>query len=170
MSDLYQKITDSRGLLEKIASKIPVFGGYMEKETRRTADKMLRDAIVTRYSEQLRRVEDIQKELIAAGEIDVLDDLGTAQTRLQTFVDQVRTAAYGYGGLFDAVKVDEAALAKLYAFDNELLDNVNAIIAAVDSVQSSVGSDGLKAAIANLTRLAAACNTTFGHRKDVLIS
>ncbi len=170
MSDLYQKITDSRGMLEKIASKIPGFGGYMEKESRRTADKMLRDTIVSRYGEQLRRVEAIQTELINGGEIDLLDDLQTAATRLQTFIDLVRTAAYGYGGLFDAVKVNEEALAKLYAFDDALLDNVNAVSGAVDNVQASVGGEGLKAAISNLTRIATECKTTFERRKEVLLS
>ncbi|MGH2522611.1 MAG: hypothetical protein ACRDH2_08920, partial [Anaerolineales bacterium] len=96
MSDLYQKITGSRGLLENIASKIPGFGGYMERETRREADKLLRNTIVTRYSEQLKRMEDVQNQLVASGEIELLDDIQTAITRLQTFIDMVKTASYGY--------------------------------------------------------------------------
>lgn len=170
MSDIYSKITEGRGLLEKIASKIPGFGGYMEKETRRTADKMLRDTIVNRYSEQLRRIESLQTELLSSGGLEHLDDMQVAFTRLQTFVDQVKTAAYGYTGFFDAVKVDEDALAKLYAFDNELLENVNKVTAAVDTVQTSIGGDGLKAAIRNLTTVATECNTVFDRRKEVLMS
>lgn len=170
MSDIYSKITEGRGLLEKIASKIPGFGGYMEKETRRTADKMLRDTIVSRYSEQLRRIEGLQTELISSGGFEHLDDMQVAFTRLQTFVDQVKTAAYGYTGFFDAVKVDEEALGKLYAFDDALLENANTVTAAVDTVQTSIGSDGLKAAIRNLTAVATECNTTFNRRKEVLMS
>lgn len=170
MSDIYSKITEGRGLLEKIASKIPGFGGYMEKETRRTADKMLRDTIVNRYSEQLRRIEGLQTELISSGGFEHLDDMQVAFTRLQTFVDQVKTAAYGYTGFFDAVKVDEEALGKLYAFDDALLENANTVTAAVDTVQTSIGSDGLKAAIRNLTAVATECNTTFNRRKEVLMS
>lgn len=170
MSDIYSKITEGRGLLEKIASKIPGFGGYLEKETRRTADKMLRDTIVNRYSEQLRRIEGLQTELLSSGGLEHLDEMQTAFTRLQTFVDQVKTAAYGYTGFFDAVKVDEDALAKLYAFDDALLENVNTVTAAVDTVQTSIGSDGLKAAIRNLTAVATECNATFNRRKETLMS
>jgi len=170
MSDIYSKITEGRGLLEKIASKIPGFGGYLEKETRRTADKMLRDAIVNRYGEQLRRIEGLQTDLLSSGGLEHLDDMQVAFTRLQTFVDQVKTAAYGYTGFFDAVKVDEDALAKLYAFDDALLENVNNVSAAVDTVQTSIGSDGLKAAIRNLTAVATECNATFERRKEALMS
>jgi hypothetical protein len=170
MSDIYSKITEGRGLLEKIASKIPGFGGYLEKETRRTADKMLRDTIVNRYSEQLRRIEALQTELLSSGGLEHLDDMQTAATRLQTFIDQVKTAAYGYTGFFDAVKVNEDALAKLYAFDDALLENVNTVTAAVDNIQASLGGDGLKAAIRNLISVATECNTTFDRRKEALMS
>jgi hypothetical protein len=170
MSDILSKITDSRGLLEKIASKIPGFGGYLEKETRRTADKMLRDTIVNRYGEQLRRIEALQTDLLSSGGLEHLDDMQTAATRLQTFVDQVRTAAYGYTGFFDAVKVDEDALAKLYAFDDALLENVNKVTAAVDNVATSIGGDGVKASIRNLIAVATECNTMFDRRKEVLLS
>lgn len=170
MSDIYSKITEGRGLLEKIASKIPGFGGYLEKETRRTADKMLRDTIVNRYSEQLRRIEALQTELLSSGGLEHLDDMQTAATRLQTFIDQVKTAAYGYTGFFDAVKVNEDALAKLYAFDDALLENVNTVTAAVDNIQASLGGEGLKAAIRNLISVATECNTTFDRRKEALMS
>ncbi len=170
MSDLYQKITDSRGLLEKIAAKIPGFGGYLEKETRRTADKMLRDTIVNRYGEQLRRISDLQMQLLSGGGLEHLDEMQTAATRLQTFVDMVKTAAYGYTGFFDAVKVDETALAKLYAFDNELLENVAKVSSAVDTVETSMGGDGLPAAIRNLIAVTTECKTAFERRKEVLMS
>jgi len=170
MSDLYQKITGSRGLLENIASKIPGFSGYMDRETRRDADKILRNTIVTRYAEQLKRMADLQIQLVNSGEIELLDDIQTAITRLQTFVDMVRTASYGYSGFFDAVKGNEAELAKLYAFDNALLENAEKVSAAVDTAETSLGGDGLPAAIRNLISIATEAKTTFERRKEVLLS
>ncbi len=170
MGDLYQKFTDSRGLLEKIASKIPGFGGYMEKETRREADRMLRDLIANRYGEQLSRVQSLQTQLVTGTGIEYVDDLQNAATRLQRFVDSVKTAAYGYAGLFSAVQVKEEQLAKLYAFDNALLDNADKIVEAVNTVETSMGGDGLGAAIRNLTTLVTQCNDAFERRKEVLIS
>ncbi len=171
MADLFDKLQDSRSLLEKIAGFIPGFGGYLERERRREADKMLRDMIVNRYGEQLSRVSNIQTQLVSSVTgIEHVDDLQDAATRLQRFIDMVKTAAYGYSGFFDAVKVNEAELAKLYAFDAALLENATKISAAVDNVETSVGGEGLPAAIRHLVALVAECNTTFERRKEVLTS
>jgi len=169
MADILGSITNSRGLLEKIASKIPGFGGYMEKETRRSADKLLRETIASRYGNQLSRISTLQAELIKTGGIEYLDDLQDAATRLQRFIDMVKTAAYGYAGFFDAVKVKEDELAKLYAFDNTLLDNASKVTALVDAVEAAAG-EGLPAAIKALTAAMAECNAAFERRKEVLLS
>jgi hypothetical protein len=109
-------------------------------------------------------------QLVSGSDLEHLDEMQTAATRLQTFIDMVKTAAYGYSGFFDAVKVDEAALAKLYAFDNELLENVAKVSSAVDTVATSIGGDGLVAAIRNLITVATECKTAFERRKEVLMS
>jgi hypothetical protein len=168
MTDLFGKITSEQNFVEKIASKIPGFSGYFEKENRRTADRLLRQEVARRYEEQWGRVSQIQTDLVTAGRIDLLDDLEGAALKLRTFIDQMKTASYGYSGFFDAVKVKEDDLANLYQYDNALLENVSKVAAAVDNVQASLDTDGLKAAISNLRTVAAECNTTFDHRMEVL--
>ena len=168
MSDILSKITDSRGLVEKIASKIPGFGGYMERETRRTADKLLRETLVQRYEEQWARISEIQRQMVSEGMIDSIDNMEAAAIKLRRFIDSVKTASYGYAPLFDAVKVDEDALLKLYNYDQSLLEGVNKVAGAVDNVQASVGTDGLPAAIRNLTAICADAVTAFEKRKEVI--
>lgn len=168
MSDLFSKITGEQNLLEKIASKIPGFGGYIEKENRRAADKLLRQEVARRYEEQWARVSQIQAELVSAGRIELLDNLEAAALKLRTFIDQMKTASYGYSGFFDAVKVKEDDLGRLYQFDNTLLENVGQVSAAVDNVQASLDTEGLPAAIRHLTTLAGDCNATFERRAEVL--
>jgi hypothetical protein len=171
MSDLFQKITDTKGLLEKLVGMIPGFRGYMEKEARREADKLLRDTIANRYGEQLSRLATLQTQLISSGGLEYVDDLQDAVTRLQRFVDMVKTAERGYSGFFDAVKVKETELAKLYAFDNALLDNAGQIAGAVDAVEAAVNAnEGIPAAARKLAALVAECNTTFERRKEVLLA
>jgi hypothetical protein len=170
MADLYDKIKDSQGLLGKIAAVIPGFSGYMARETRREADKMLRETVANRYSEQLSRISDLQGQLVSSGGIDWVDDLQDAATRLQRFIDMVRTAAYGYSGLFDAVKVNEPELAKLYQFDLAMLENVSKVAAAIDNVEASVGGEGMPAAVRHLSSVMAEANTAFERRKEVLTS
>ena len=53
MTDLTSQIKDQRGGFAKILSKIPGFKGYMEKETRRDADKIVRDVVAARFTDQL---------------------------------------------------------------------------------------------------------------------
>jgi hypothetical protein len=170
MADILGSVTNARNLLEKIASKIPGFGGYMEKETRRSADKLLRDTIVSRYGDQLSRISALQAQLVQSGGIEYVDDLQEAATRLQRFIDMVKTAAYGYAGFFDAVKVKEDELAKLYAFDNALLDNAGKVTGLVDAVEAAMAGDGLPASIKALTAAVAECNAAFERRKEVLLS
>jgi hypothetical protein len=170
MADLYDKIKDSQGLLGKIAGMIPGFSGYMARETRREADKMLRETVANRYGEQLNRISDLQVQLITSGGIDWVDDLQDAATRLQRFIDMVRTAAYGYSGLFDAVKVNEPELAKLYNFDLALLENAAKVAAAIDNVEASVGGEGMPAAVRHLSSVIGEANTAYERRKEVLTS
>ena len=168
MTDMMGKIEEGRNILEKIASKIPGYSGYKEREDRRTADKLLREIIADRYEEQWARLSGLQRDLIEAGGIEHVDRLEGAAIKLRTFIDQMKTASYGYSGFFDAVKVNEKELQALYAFDNALLENAAAIATAVDNVAASLESDGLPAAIRNLTQLAQDCNDTFTRRGEVL--
>jgi hypothetical protein len=171
MTDLFKKITDSRGLLENLVSKIPGFSGYMNKEARRESDRLLRNTIANRYGEQLGRVRDLQTQLLTGAGIEFVDDLQDAAQRLTRFIDMVKTAAMGYGGLFDAVKVEEKQLEQLYAFDYTLLDNVSKVAAAVDTIEAGLSeTSGLSASIRNLVKIVAECNDTYERRKEVLLA
>jgi len=170
MSDILSKLTDARGALEKLASKIPGFGGYLERETRRNADKLLRETLAGRYEEQWKRLSEIQRRMISEGMIDNIDNVEAAAIKLRTFIDSMKTAAYGYSPLFDAVKTNEEQLLKLYNYDQTLLDGVGKVQSAVDNVEASLNSDGLPAALRNLTTLCADCVTAFDRRKDVILS
>jgi hypothetical protein len=167
---ILSKISDSKDLLTKIGSKIPGFSGYIDRQERRNSDKLLRDTIAKRVMDQHKRVSELQVEMIGEGGIEHLDDMEKAAIRLQTFADRVRTATRGYSSVFEAVKIDEDALNKILAYDNTLLDKTEQIAAAVDTVQSSLGSDGLKAAIRNLQTVSQDCIDAFNLRDEVVLS
>ena len=172
MSDLkdqiYQKVTGSMDIFKKLASKIPGFKGYVERGNRRDSDKLLRDTIFRRFRELEGRVSDLQVEFINQGEIKYTDDLEKAALRLRTFADRVRTAPRGYAGLFDAIKINEAELTKLYEFDATLLDKTDEVSRAIDNVQSSVGTDGLPAAIRNLQTVSKECIKAYDQRQEMV--
>ena len=170
MSDLYDQVSADQDPFKKIASKIPGFGGYIERQNRRAADKLLRELIADRYTELWKRVGELQEGLASSGELMFLDDMEKAATKLQTFTDKISNASYGYSSFFDAAKVNEEELAQLYEFDAAMLELVDGISSALDNVEASQGSDGMPAAVSHLVGLTRDVVTAFERRDEVISS
>jgi hypothetical protein len=168
MSDLFDQVTADQDPFKKIASKIPGFKGYIERQNRRAADKVLRETIADHFEALWQRVSALQTDLVSQGEILYLDDLEKAALKLRTFIDKVRRASYGYSGFFDSVKINEEELARVYAYDTAMLDLEDEVSRAIDNVEASMGGDGLPAAIRNLTGEAQECLDTFNLRNEVM--
>jgi hypothetical protein len=169
MSDLFERIKGQTDPLTKIIGMIPGFKGYIERSTRRQSDKQLRGVVAERFEEQWRRVSSVQRDLISQGSIEYVDDMEAAAIKLRQFIDRVRTATYGYSGLFDSVKINEDELLSLYQYDLTMLEMVNEVSRAIDVIETSMGSDGLPAAIRNLATLAQQCVETFNKRSEVVL-
>jgi len=169
MSDLYDRVVGDQDIFKKILSKIPGFSGYVERSNRRAADKLLREVVADRYEEQWQRISALQRDLISNGDITYVDDLESAAIKLRQFIDRVRTAAYGYAGFFDAVKINQDELAKVYQYDLSMIDTVEDVKRAIDNVEASMNSDGLPAAIRSLVSLAGQCVQTFEKRSEVML-
>ena len=169
MSDLFDRVTSDQDIFKKIASKIPGFSGYIERQNRRAADKILREGIAKRFEELWQYISSLQRDLISQGGIAYVDDLESAAIKIRQFIDRVRTATYGYSGFFDAVKVNEEELGKVYQYDLTLLELSDEVKRAIENVEASIGSDGLPAAIRNLNKLSRQCVSAFDKRSEVMI-
>lgn len=167
---IFGKVTGDMDIFKKILSKVPGFSGYMERQSRRDSDKLLRDTIFKRFRELEDRVSSLQRDFLSSGDIALLDDIERSAIKLRTFADRVRTAPRGYSSLFEAVKINEDELAKLYQYDASLLDKVDEVVRAIDNIQSSVGTDGLKAAIRNLETVSNDCIQAYDRREEVVVS
>ena len=170
MNDILDKVTGESDFIKKILSKLPGFRGYVEREDRRNADKLLRESIADRYEGQWQRISALQKNAIENGEIDKIDDLESSAIKVRQFIDRIRTATYGYAGFFDVIKVETDELNAIYQYDLQLLDLEEELSRAVDNVESSFGTDGLPAAIRHLETLSQNSLDVFNHRKEVIVS
>ena len=168
MSDLFETVKGQQDIFKKLLSYVPGFNGYVERTNRRAADKLLRDQVALRYTELAGRASSLQKDIVSAGQMDFLDEMDSVSLKLRTFSDRIKTASYGYSGFFDAVKINEKELAQIYAFDAAFFDLAGQISSGIDTVEASVGGEGLKAAIRNVDALARQVIETYDRRYQVI--
>jgi hypothetical protein len=169
MSSLYDRVKDDQDFFRKLLGKLPGFSGYFEKQNRRAADKILRNAIGDRFEEHWNRISALQNSLVDQGGIAYVDDLEGAAIKIRQFIDRVKAAAHGYASFFDAVKIKEDELARVYQYDYAMLDISDQIKGAIDNVESALGTEGLPAAIRQLTTLAGECIGLLNQRKEAMI-
>ncbi len=169
MTDMYQNVTGQMDLFKKLASYIPGFNGYVDRQNRRDADKLVRDTVARRYQELWKRTSDLQADLVSQGKIEYVDDIEKAAIQLRTFIDKISTAARGYSGLFDAVKINEKELEQLYNFDLSFFDLADQIKNGLDNLEASMGDENaLPAAIRNVTTLGRQAVETFNKRSEAI--
>lgn len=170
MGDPLGKITEGKDALGKIRNFLAGFVGYVDRENRREADKLMRESVAQRYEEQWDRISEIQRQLIAAGKLEWVDDLEAANIKLRAFIDRVRHASYGYAGFFDAVRINKDELTKIYTYDAALLEGVKKLSDAVDNLNASIESDGLPAAVRNLVGVSQDAVDAYNRRDEVIMS
>jgi len=171
VSDLYDKIKGESSGLGNLLSKIPGLDGYMERSRRREADQVLRETVAARLEEarlQLSNVHhEISRDIVLA--MDHAEPLGRVDNRLMGLIGKIKDAPQGYAGFFDAIKVREDDLARLYAFDESMLNHVDAIVTDVVALEAASQESGdIRTAIRELDAAVQEANTSFSSRNEVL--
>jgi hypothetical protein len=169
MAELKKRIEDAYGRIEQMAKDVPGYKGYKDKEVRREADRLLRLKIANALQEQRRRLNNAEVELANAGRLGVLLVLDRSLMRLQLLIDRLKTASYGYAGLFAAVKVREAELDALYNHDSALLDGIGKITGLVDAVAAAEKDEELTKAGSALLEALEEMNETFTRRQEAVL-
>ena len=169
MSELYDRITSQPGSLERLIKRIPGFAGYLDKKARRTADRLLRDHIADELSRRINRLAEIEKTLLENGGLSYMSKTSSAKTKLQHFRDLVKTAAPGYSGIMEAIKIGPDEMDKLYSFDEALIAYADKFDGALNTLaKAATDKTGIDEAIAALDALTIEANDAFTLRDDVL--
>lgn len=172
VSDLYDKIQGESTGLGQLLAKIPGLSGYMEKGRRREADQLLRDTIAARLEQsrmQLGNVQaDLSRDIVKA--MDHAEPLGRVDTGLRGLTGKIKDAPQGYAGFFDAVKVKEDDLARIYAFDENMLNFADQIQADIDALAKAVRDSGdVGSAVRVLDGTIQEANRTWAGRDEVIL-
>jgi hypothetical protein len=168
MADFYQKITDMQGTLEDIVRKVPGFSGYLEKDDRRAADRLLRDQIARRFEELLTEFTRVQQQVVEKTGLQYMERIQGIDTKLRTFIDRIESAAQGYAGLFDSIKIKEDGLVRLYAFDNALLTYQDQFSSGVAQLEQSLDGGEVTPILNQLDQIAIEANNTFLRRVEAI--
>ena len=173
VNDIYEQIAGEESTsLGNLLDKVPGLSGYMERGRRRDADQILRDTIAKRLEEVRLRLSDVHHEL--SRDIGLAmryaEDLGRADNRLMGLIGKIKDAPQGYAGFFDAIKVKEDDLARIYVFDEQMLNNVDQIANDVDLLNDAVSQGAnISEAIRQLNEHLASANEIFNSRTEVLM-
>ena len=114
-----QNIKGKESFLEKMKRYIPGYDGYVNRDNSRELDTLLRNKLAMMLEEN---------------KLDKKNQNASAK---------FRSAARGYSGAFDVVKIKEEKLNMLYDFDSALLAEVENLIAGFAELEnnSAAGTD-----------------------------
>jgi hypothetical protein len=102
--------------------------------------------------------------------MDHAEPLGRVDTGLRGLAGKIKDAPQGYAGFFDAVKVKEDDLARIYAFDENMLNFTDQIQADIAALAKAVRDNGdIGGAISTLNSNVQDANTTWGQRDEVIL-
>lgn len=167
MSDLHQKATGQRNMLQDLMAKIPGFKGYQEREQRREVDKIQRDFCAEKLYAQKGKIQSVLDDVISGGDLDGIQPFEKLLNRIDAVASVIKNAPRGYAGIFDAIKVEEQQLTQVYEFDCKLMDGCEEVGLKVDQMAAGDKEKRLalvKEAIAMMDRL----NESFSMREELL--
>jgi hypothetical protein len=170
--DVYKETKAQMRLSERIAAFIPGFHGYKEKEIRRESDRLIRNQLYMKLSQAKTDLRTIQQKLVDRRYVDVITDMDRLSAKMERIVEKVNHASYGYSGFFDAVKVKEENLDHMIAFDNQLIDGVNALGAEIDAFKADLNSGvttNLGTHVQGVTDKLESFEDTFDKRNEVIM-
>lgn len=177
MSDLYDQIVSQRGSFEQMLARMPGFRGYLDKASRRTADRMLRDHMADLVRQRLDRLIQFEVRILdISGGMKFMSKTSSLKTRMQTYHDRVKAAMPGYSGFMEAVKVENEQLERLYSFDEAQLRYTDRLAEGLDTLEQAITtyrddstvSMPVDDAIAALDSIVMEANDAFSLREDVL--
>ena len=167
MEPILDKARAGQNALEKLASAIPGFKGYRERELRRDADRQQREHLASRLEANKKALNELADQATRGGALDAINDVEAARKRLDRVAARVRYAERGYSGFFDAVKVDESVLGRIYEFDLSLLEGVEAVRAATEAARAA-GPAGARSALPAVTGAVDALDARLNDRDAIL--
>jgi len=130
-------------IVERIASYVPGYAGYKQKELRRESDALVRrhvSSVLSSAKAKMALTPTAARAVAANPDARYLWD--STKALFDRVVQRIDKAPEGYSGFYDLVKVDEAALDEIYRMDLALVEKAGEVAKLVDEISAAQpGSD-----------------------------
>ncbi len=166
MSELADQFKGKRSWFEKVVEYIPGFGGYLDRNRRREADKILRDFIVDKFNIEKGNMENLRDTYTDDGNLEALGKIDRSIRLMEQVMDKIRYSDRGYSGFFDEIKINEEELEKMYQYDFSMLENLQEIKTLTVELGQEYSKDKIKVIDNALKTL----NTKIDERENILIN
>ncbi len=139
MSDLQSnldQIKSKESFLERIKRHIPGYDGYLNKDNSRELDTILRNQLAVGLEQNKTKIKNATQGLTRNGKLFEAGDIDKIDKKNENAIAKLRSAARGYSGAFDVVKIKEDKLNMLYDFDSALLgliENLNSYFSELEN-------------------------------------
>jgi hypothetical protein len=117
--------------------KIPGFAGYKDREQRRQADQIQRSHMAEALTRERGRLTDVGAILMRHGGLALLPDLDRVGNQFDRVIERIRHASQGYAGFYDAIRINEAELDRVYEYDLQMLNDIGAVGEAITAFGAS---------------------------------
>lgn len=167
--DALTQAQSARNWLERLGQKIPGYAGFADRELRRDVDRQLREHLSKEVARLRDRVREKIAEFVDGGKIGELQSFDRLDKGLDGLSQAIRFADYGASGLFDAVKIGEAELGRIYEFDLSIVTDLADLELAITALPGP-GSGDPRAAVDALRASLGALQEKWAGRERVISS
>jgi hypothetical protein len=123
--------------VENLLNRIPGYSGYRSKEDRRDDDRRLREAVADKLGATVATLTQTGARLVEQRKLAQISAIERSAGATRLLADRVRTASYGYGGIFSDRTVDEVALSQLRQFDESFQNEANSLDSLANRIANS---------------------------------
>lgn len=164
-----QQVKSNESFLEKMKRFIPGYNGYVNRDNSRELDTRLRTTLAENLDNNKTALKNTVINLSKFGKLFQSDGIDKLQNKLQETIGKLRSAARGYSGAFDVVKIKDDKLNQIYSFDSGLIDAVNNINSACSELeQNSAANSDIVASEQKLSGLLDNFISQFDQRENIL--
>lgn len=172
MSDLQsnlEQIKSKENFFEKIKRWIPGYDGYVNRDNSRELDTLLRNQLASKLEENKVHIKNSTSALSNNGKLFEAGNIDKIDKKNEEAIAKLKSAARGYSGAFDVVKIKEEKLNMLYQFDSGLITDIENVNSKFDELERKAGAgEDIKQTVSDISTALDAFLQKFTDRENLL--